>query len=71
MMNLKNNHITLRELLAEPKAKAVLERRFPEAIHLPIVAMSGNLTLERILKLVSAYVPQQTIQETLQELQKL
>lgn len=70
-MNLKNYHITVRELLENPASKAVLERRFPEAIGLPIVATSGSLTLERAMKLVSAYVPQKIIHETIQELQRL
>jgi hypothetical protein len=70
-VDLKNNHITVRELLENPASKAVLERRFPEAIRLPIVAMSGSLTLERAIKLVSAYIPQNTIQDTIRELREL
>ena len=70
-VDLKNNHITVRELLNNPASRAVLERRFPEAINLPIVAMSGSLTLDRALNLVSAYIPKNTIQETIRELQKL
>lgn len=70
-MNLRNNHITVRELLENPASRAVLERRFPDAIRLPIVTMSGSLTLERAIKLVSAYIPQKTIEETIRELQNL
>lgn len=70
-MDLRNNHITVRELLNDPKAKAVLERRFPGAMGMPIVVASGALTLERTLKLVSAYIPQRAIEETLKELRGL
>lgn len=70
-MDLRNNHITVRELLNDPRAKVVLERRFPGAISMPIVAASGALTLERTLKLVSAYIPQRAIEETIRELQSL
>jgi hypothetical protein len=70
-VDLKNNHITVRELLENSASRAVLQRRFPEAIGLPIVATSGSLTLERAIKLVSAYVPQNVIQETIRELQRL
>ena len=70
-MNLKNNHITVRELLDNPKSKAILERRFPEAMRLPIVAMSGSMTLERAIMMASAYIPKSAIQETLRELQDL
>lgn len=70
-LNLRNNHISVRELLENPAARAVLERRFPEAIRLPIVAMSASLSLERALKLVSPYIPQDAIRDTLRELQAL
>jgi hypothetical protein len=70
-VNLKNNHITVRELLDNPKSRAVLERRFPEAMRLPIVSMSGSMTLERAIMMVSAYIPQSAIQETIRELQEL
>ncbi len=70
-MDLRNNHITVRELLENEKSKAVLERRFPDAIRMPIVAMSGSLTLERAINLVSAYVPHQAIQDTIRELRNL
>ena len=70
-MDLKNNHITVRELLDNPKSRAVLERRFPQVIQMPMIAKSGSLTLERVVKLVSAYIPRQSIQETIQELQQL
>jgi len=70
-VDLRNNHITVRELLDNPASRKVLERRFPEAIRLPIVTMSGSLTLERAIKLVSAYIPQTVIQDTIRELREL
>ena len=70
-VDLRNNHITVKELLDNPLSKAVIEKRFPEALRLPIVAQSGSLTLERAIKLISAYVPAKHIQETLQELNRL
>ena len=70
-MDLRNNQITIRELLADPAARAVLARRFPHVINRPIVAASGAMTLERAMKLGAAYVPKKFIQETLQELQRL
>lgn len=70
-MDLRNNQITIRELLAHPGAKKVLERRFPHVVGRPIVAASGAMTLERAMKLGAAYVPQKILQETLRELQRL
>ena len=70
-MDLRNNQITLGELLDYPPAKKILARRFPLVINRPIVANSRPMTRERVIKLGSAYVPKKVIQETLQELQKL
>ena len=70
-MDLRNNQITVGELLAHPKAKHVLAKRFPQMIGRPIVAASGALTLEQAMKLASAYVPQKALQETLEELRGL
>ena len=67
-MDLRNNQITVRELLADPKARQVLARQFP---HRPIVAKSGSMTLDKAMKLGAAYVPKRVIQETLEELRRL
>ena len=65
-MDLRNNQITVRELLADPKA-----RQFPQVINRPIVAKSGSMTLDKAMKLGAAYVPKRVIQETLEELRRL
>ncbi len=70
-MDLRNNKITIRELLSDPRARKVLERRFPHVVGRPIVAASAGMTLDRAMKLGAAYVPKQAIQETLRELQAL
>ena len=67
-MDLRNNQITVRELLADPKARQVLARQFPQVINRPIVAKSGSMTLDKAMKLGAAYVPKRVIQETLEEL---
>ena len=46
-MDLKNNQITIRELMAHPQARAVLAKHFPQVIHLPIVTKSAGMTLGR------------------------
>lgn len=70
-MDLRNNQITIGELLANPKSRQVLARRFPHVIHRPIVAFSGAMTLEKAIRLGAAYVPSRAIQETLGELKRL
>ncbi|MEG2000581.1 MAG: hypothetical protein RR053_04210 [Evtepia sp.] len=70
-MNLKNNHITIRELMENPKSREVLRRRFPLIINLPIVASSGSLTLECAMGMAAAYVPKNALEDTVRELENL
>ena len=70
-MDLRKNQITIGELLAHPTARQVLARRFPQVVGRPIVATSGSMTLERAMKLASAYVPQKALQEALEELRRI
>ena len=70
-LDLRNNQITIGELLAHPAARQVLANRFPQLIGRPIVAVSGAMTLERAMKLGAAYVPRKLLQETLEELRRL
>ena len=70
-MDLRKNQITIGELMAHPPAQQVLARRFPQVVGRPIVAASGSMTLERAMKLASAYVPQKALQEALEELRRI
>ena len=70
-MDLKGNQITMGELLADPQARAVLARRFPQLVGRPIVAASKGMSVERALKLGAAYVPKAYLAETLRELEEL
>ncbi len=70
-MDLKGNKITMGELLADPKAREVLARRFPQLVGRPIVAASRGMTVERAMKLGAAYVPGAYLTETLRELESL
>ena len=70
-MDLRNNQITIGELMANPAARPVLARRFPHVIGRPIVGAASSLTLEQTLKLVTPYVPRKVLQETLEELRRL
>ena len=70
-VDLRNNQITVRELLSNPASKKVLARRFPRIINLPVVKASGNLTLARVMELGTKFVPQEQIQAAWQELKRL
>ena len=70
-MDLRNYQITVGQLLADPRARAILEREFPGLIRHPLIQRAGNLTLSQVLRLASGMVPAQKIQSLLSELQAL
>jgi len=70
-LDLKHNTITLRELLADPRSKAVLYRRFDRLLQHPLAGAAQSLTLAQLMEMAQGRLPVQTIQETLRELQAL
>ncbi len=70
-MNLRNNKITVGELLDYAPAKAVFQRRFPMVMRHPMVGASRTVTLEQIIAFAGAYVSKKTIQDTLEELRRV
>mgnify|MGYP000020084858 CR=1 FL=1 len=69
-MDLKRNQITVGELLDHPGARAVFQRRFPMLMKHPMLGAARTITLEQILSVAQAYVPQKKIDETLSELRR-
>ena len=69
-MDLKNNKVTVGELMEHPGARAVLQRRFPMVVKHPLMGAARTITLEQILSVAQAYVPQKKIDETLNELRR-
>ena len=70
-MDLKNNQITVGELLDHPGARNVLARRFPMVMKKPVTGAARTVTLEQLLAFVSPYLPGLLINDTLKELRKL
>ena len=70
-MNLKNNKVTVGELMDYAPAKAVVQKRFPMVMRHPMLGAARSITLEQVIALAGEYVPQKKIQETLSELQKV
>lgn len=69
-LDLKNNKITVTELLNYPPSKAVFQRRFGRMLKHPVVAAGGSLTLVQVMEIAKIYLPEKTIEETLAELKK-
>lgn len=70
-MDLKNNTITVRELLENPKSKAVFQRRFGKLMRHPLVGAAQSLTLAQLTEMAAVYLPQKAIRDTLEELKKV
>lgn len=70
-MDLKQNTITVGELLANPKSKAVFQRRFGALLRHPMVSAAHSLTLAQLTEMAAVYLPKKTIEETLAELNRV
>lgn len=70
-MDLRNNQITVGELLDYPPAKAVLLRRFGSWLSYPVVVQSRSLPLSQVMQRASVILSPRVIQDTLEELKKI
>ncbi len=69
-MDLKNQTITVGELLDDPRSRAVFQRRFGSMLSNPLVKAGRSLTLAQLITLAQTRLPQQVIRETLEELKR-
>ena len=69
-MDLKNNKVTVGELMEHPGARAVLQRRFPMLMKHPVMGAARTITLEQILAVAREYVPQKKLGEALSDLRR-
>ena len=70
-MDLRNQTITVGELLDDPKSRAVFQRRFGKLMKHPMVGAARSLTLRQLSEMAAVYLPQKTIQDTLRELSQV
>mgnify|MGYP006934276576 CR=1 FL=1 len=70
-MDLKNNQITVGELLDNPKSRAVFQRRFGRWMKHPMVQAAQSLTLAQLAEMAAVYLPKKTIEDTIRELRAL
>ncbi len=70
-MDLKNNKITVGELLDHPGAKALLAKRFPLVMRKPLIGAARTVTLEQLTSFLSPYVSAALIRDTVNELKRL
>ena len=70
-MDLRNQTITVGELLDDPRARAVFQRRFGKWMKHPMVGAARSLTLKQLAEMAAVYLPQKVIRETLEDLERL
>ena len=70
-MDLRDQTITVGELLDNPRSRAVFQRRFGKLMNHPMVGAARSLTLRQLAERAAVYLRQKTIQDTLRELQQL
>ena len=70
-MDLRDNQITLGELMDHPGAKAVLTKRFPMIRKKSLGSAARTVTLEQLLAIIGPWLPGPMLNGALQELKKL
>lgn len=70
-MDLKNNSITVGELLDHPASRAVLAKKFPLVTKKPLTGAARTVTLEQLVSFLSPFLPAAVIQSTMNELKKI
>jgi len=71
-MDLKNNRITMGQLMADPRSRAVLQRHFPKFANNPMmVRMGRDLPLQQVLGMAGSHVPRAAVQKALEELRNI
>jgi len=70
-MDLRNNRITVAELLDNERSRAVFQRRFGKWMKHPMVGAARSLTLAQLMEMAKVWLPQKTIDETWKELKNL
>ncbi|MDR3278791.1 MAG: hypothetical protein LBT12_08455 [Oscillospiraceae bacterium] len=70
-MDLKNNKITVGELLQNAGARGLLTREFPQLVSPAALLMARGMTLEQVLALAAGSVPPEQIARVLRDLERL
>ena len=71
LMDLKNNTITVGEILKNPAAKALLMHNFPELNNQFLLRMAQSMSLENTLKLAIGRYDQDRIEKVISDLKAI
>lgn len=70
-MDLKNNRITIGELLRHPGAKALLSAELPHLVGSPYLMLAKGMTLEKVISKWGSHISKDKLQRILCGLEKL
>jgi hypothetical protein len=70
-MDLRNNQITIGEILVYPRGAAILNRNFPEMMNPFLLVVAKKMTLENILKLAQGPNAQNQVESIMSDLTAL
>lgn len=67
-MELRNNQITVREILANPNAKAILQRELPDLMGSVWLKYALDMPLRQVLRYANGQIPRDKLTRILEEL---
>lgn len=70
-LNLRNQQITIGEILDYPGARDLLRKKFPLVFRKQFSPSAKSVTLEQLIALIGGFLPQRTLADTIQALEKL
>lgn len=70
-LDLKGQKITVGEIVANPKAKALLERELNQYMTPMLLKMAKNMSLKEVLRLANGRVPQGEVDRIVRELESV
>ncbi len=70
-MDLRHQQITIGEILDYPGARELLRKKFPLVFRKQFSGSAKTVTLEQLIALVGGFLPQRTLAETIQALERL
>ncbi len=70
-MDLKNNRITVGELLANPQAKELFYREFPALVNSPYLKNASRMPFSDVVRLANRYLAPEKIRQIMKELEQI
>ncbi len=70
-MNLRNNNITVGEIMRNPQAKQLMQRELPEYMNNTMLALAQGMSLNTVLGFAKGRVSKEKIDRLTIELEKI